>query len=101
MGTSSDLAGVLDLVSKILLWCFVLGFAVLLFWFVCILAAGEFIYGVHATMFDVSKHEFDVLNYYGMAVLKLFISVFYLIPYLAIRLVAYRMPRRGESGRSG
>jgi len=77
---------VLDVVARVLLWCFLIGILLLLFWFGCFVLVGDLIHGIHAKMFDLSKHEFDMMNYYGMAYLKLSVFLFFLIPYLAVRL---------------
>ena len=45
-------------------------------------------YGFHRAMFDITRHEFDVMNYCGMGLLKILVFVGFLIPYIAIRLTA-------------
>lgn len=87
MAPSTDLENTLRVLSKILLWCFVLGFLSLLIWFTAYLAAGDFIFGIHGGMFDLTRHDFDVMNYYGMAYVKGTVVLLFLIPYIAVRLV--------------
>ena len=72
-------------VEGVLLRCFIYGFVLLLFWFVLFLAAGGWMYYFHSAMFDITEHEFNVMNYCGMGLLKLFVSVFFFIPYIAMR----------------
>ena len=86
MNASASLEEVLTAISKILLWCFVLGILLLLFWFAFLLAADDFAHRVHAKMFDVSKREFDVINYCGMGLVKVWSFLFFLIPWIATRL---------------
>jgi hypothetical protein len=78
--------------SGVLLRCVALGAGLLLFWFVLFLVAADTAYGIHSKLFDITKREFDLLNYYGMAVLKLAIFVAFLVPYVAIRLTLRALP---------
>ena len=75
-------------IEGVLLRCFIYGFVLLLVWFVLFLAAGECMYDFHSAMFDITLHEFDVMNYCGMGLLKILVFVGFLIPYIAIRLTA-------------
>ena len=76
-----------DTLAKILLRCFVLGYVLLLLWFVVYLFAGDLIYGIGSKLFDLTPHEVDIINYCGMAVVKCVVFLFFLFPYIAIRLV--------------
>lgn len=98
MSPSTDLSDVLDVVAKILLRCFGFGVLLLLVWFAFWLVAGDWAYQVHSTMFGVSKHDFDLLNYYGLACTKICTFLFFLGPYLAIRLVLWGMRKASPSG---
>lgn len=75
-------------IEGVLLRCFIYGFVLLLFWFVLFLAAGRWMYDFHSAMFDITEHEFNVMNYCGMGLLKILVFVGFLIPYIAIRLTA-------------
>ena len=75
----------LDTLAKILLRCFVLGYVLLILWFVLYLAAGDF--GIGGKWFDLTPHEVGTINYRGMAVAKIAVLLFFLFPYVAIRLV--------------
>ena len=95
MITSTDLEVVMNVLSKTLLWCFVIGYLTLLIWFGFFLLGGEFAYNIHSRMFDLTEHEFEMMNYYGMAGLKIIVWLFFGIPYIAIRLVLRGM-RKGD-----
>ena len=75
-----------NFLEKALLKCVLMGMGMLLFWFVMILAAGDLAYKFHGGMFDITRHEFDLLNYYGLAAFKLCVFLFFVIPWLAVRL---------------
>ncbi len=87
MSDSTSVHELLDALAKVLLWCFVLGAVLLLFWFVLFLVAGECIYGLQSKWILITPHEFDLICYCGMGLVKLFVLLFFLIPYIAIRCV--------------
>ena len=97
MDTSTGLADALSAVSRILLWCFVLGLLMLLFWLGAVVGFGDLAYQVHVNFFDLSKHEFNVIHYCGIVLAKLFVFLFFLFPWIATR-VALSGIRGGRQG---
>ncbi len=87
MAPSTDLENTLRVLSKILFWCFVLGFLSLFLWFAVYITAADFIFGVHGDMFNLTRHDFDIMSYYGMTYVKGTIFILFLVPYIAVRLV--------------
>ena len=80
------------MVGGIFLWCFVIAFVFLLFWF-CIFicpVSGDWAYSIHSRWIELERHEFDLLNYCGMGLFKMLSFVLFLLPYIAIRLVVRR-----------
>ncbi len=73
--------------AAIFIRCFFLTFALLLVWFVFFLVAGEWGYYLHSQWFDLSPENYDLMFYYGMAFIKTCAFVFFLFPYIAIKLV--------------
>jgi hypothetical protein len=73
-------------VEGVLLRCFILGFVLLIIWFVFFVLLWPFIPEVHGRMFkQITGHQFQLIHYCGMGLLKLFVFVFFLIPYIAMR----------------
>ncbi len=87
MTESNTVNELFDTLAKILLRCFVLGYVFLLLWVVTYFVAGGLIHGLADKLFGLTPHEVDVVNYCGMAVVKGIVFLFFLIPYIAIRLV--------------
>jgi hypothetical protein len=88
MTESNNFNELFDKLAKILLRCFVLGYIVVLLWFVLSLVGGEQIYGrLGGKLYGLTQHEVDVINYCGMAVMKCFVLLFFLVPYISIRWV--------------
>ena len=84
---ADEMSNVLDVVAEIFLRCFLFSLALLIVWFVSYVAGGDWICSIHSNWFDLSKHEFAMMNYYGMALVKLCAIVFFLLPYGAIKLM--------------
>lgn len=76
-----------DTIAKVLLRCWVFGFVLLLIWLGVLLLAGDRVYRLHGDQFGLSKHEFELIFYCAIALLKLLVLVFFFIPWVAIRLV--------------
>jgi len=79
---------VLRTTARILIWCFILSMALLTVWFLAVVLASDLIYRVHGFFFaDLSREHFALAHYLSMAVLKVGAFIFFLGPYIAIRIV--------------
>jgi hypothetical protein len=76
-----------DTLAKVLLRCWIISFALGLFSFVVFTLTGEIIDEIHGKMFGLSAHELDLIIYCGLGLFKLFVFIFYLFPWIAIRMV--------------
>jgi hypothetical protein len=76
----------LDLIRDTLGWCAVLNIALLLAWWLLFISAHDFIYRMHSEWFQISVTRFDGIHYSGMALMKTFILVVNIVPYLALRI---------------
>ena len=83
----TEINDLLDAVARVLLRCWIFGFVLLLFWFGAHMLGGDLMYQVHGDMFDLSLHEMHVIHYCGMGLVKLVVGCFFLIPWVAIRMV--------------
>ena len=73
--------------SRVLIRCFVMGLLILLFWGGIILLAGNQVYVIHSSLFMISQQQFYGINYCLLALTKVFVFLFFLVPYVAIKLV--------------
>jgi hypothetical protein len=71
----------------LLAWCTVINYAILMLWFAVFVASRGWITSLHGRLFDVPGDKIRSMNYMGMAVYKLLILVFNLVPYLALRII--------------
>lgn len=76
-----------ETMAKVLIRSWWLGVGLIFLWFVVFLLTNEWGYNLHSRWFEITKQEYDLLNYYGMAFVKMIIFFFFLIPYLSIRMV--------------
>lgn len=76
-----------EVVSSFLLWCTVINHVILLIWFLFFVFAHGFIQQVHGRWFHLSRDRFDALHYAAMAVYKIGILLFNLVPYVVFRIV--------------
>ena len=85
--TKDEQNNLLDVVAGILLRCFILSFCLLLLWFVLYLLAADWAYSIHSRWFEIDRHNFDLMNYYGMGILKIAAFLFFLFPFVSIKLI--------------
>ena len=76
-----------DTLAKVLLRCWLIGFALLLVWLAVVLLMSDVIHSLHGSMFGLNEHELDLILYCGMGLLKLCVLTFFFIPWVAIKLV--------------
>jgi hypothetical protein len=72
--------------GSVLLYCWMFGFGLLLFWFGMYRLAGSFIHRLHGSLFGLTPHELDVIFYCGMGLLKLGVIQLFFFAWLAIQL---------------
>lgn len=73
--------------ARVLFRCVVGGVIFLLIWFVAYVAAGDQMYRLQARWFHITRGQFELVNYCGIAAVKLFVILVFLIPYVCLRLV--------------
>jgi preprotein translocase subunit SecG len=84
-----ELKNLMDMLSGIFIRCFFLCCLLLIVWlvFYSLGGKGDLGYSIHSKWFEMSKHDYVLLNYYGIAFTKICAILFFLFPYIAIRLM--------------
>lgn len=77
----------LEVAAQVLWRSFVAGFLLLLVWAGALLCCGDWIFQLHSKWFSLHEHEFAMIHYSGMAFVKLCLYLFFLFPFISIRLV--------------
>ena len=84
----------MEALASVLGGAFIVNFVIVLLWFRLALFTPDWFYQLIEKWFAVSRHEFDLVNYAGIALMKLFNIVFFLSPYLSIKLLLRLRKRR-------
>jgi hypothetical protein len=74
-------------IREVLGWCTLINLGLLLWWFLFISLAYDWVYKFHSKWFNLSSEKFDAIHYTGMAIFEIGIFLFNLVPYLALRIV--------------
>lgn len=77
----------IELMRDVLLWCAVINYGVLLLWALLFIAAHEWMHRLHGRWFRLPVERFDAIHYAGMAIYKIGILLFNLVPYIALHIV--------------
>lgn len=77
----------LEVARSVLLWCTVINYAVLCVWFAVFVLGHGWLHRLHGRWFNLSVERFDAIHYLSMAVYKVGVLLFNLVPYLALGLV--------------
>ena len=76
-----------ETLMAVLGWCAVINAGLLLWWLLFFIFAHDWMLRMHGRWFEIGRARFDAIHYAGMAMFKIAIIVFNLVPYLALRLV--------------
>ena len=74
----------LDFWFRFLLSSVLINYIILMIWFLAIIFARDWIKQVHGKWFNLSDTTFDAIHYGGMAVYKIGILLFNLVPLIAL-----------------
>jgi len=85
--SDSKTTDLFDTLAKVLLRCAVFGILLLLLTVGVFIFAGDTLYRLNSNFFDLSKHELDLILYCCIVLIEIIVLLFFLIPWLAIRLV--------------
>ena len=66
-------------------WCTVVNVGILVWWYLALIFAHDFIFSAHTWWFEMSKDRFDEINYTIFICYKSVVTFFNVIPYLILR----------------
>ncbi|MHC4891330.1 MAG: DUF6868 family protein [Planctomycetota bacterium] len=70
------------------MWCTILNVALLLLSSLMCIGAADWAYQIHSKLFSISRETFNVVIYSFIALYKLLVIVFVIIPYIALLIIA-------------
>ena len=74
----------IDVVRNALVWCAVVNYVLLVVWFLLFVFPHDWLYRLWRTWFRLPARQFDAINYFGIALYKLGILMFNIVPYLVL-----------------
>lgn len=77
----------IELLQSFLLWSAGIHYLILMVWFGVFVFSHDWLYRVHSRWFKLSAEMFDALNYAGVAIYKIGIMLFAVVPLIALLLV--------------
>jgi hypothetical protein len=77
----------IDIARELLGWCSVINVGLLSLWFLFFILSHYFMFRLHGKIFYMSGEKFVFINYAGMAIFKINILIFNVVPYLALLIV--------------
>ena len=87
MSEQNNLENIFDAIAKILIRSFITGIALLTVWLVLVIGLPDWVWQMHAKIFDLSREQVARAHYAGMMVTKSGIFALFLFPYIGIKLV--------------
>ncbi len=66
------------------MWCTILDVGLLILAFLVLAFAGDWVYRMHSRWFPMPRETFNVVIYSFLGVMKLFVWVFNIVPFLAL-----------------
>ena len=69
------------------LWCSIINVGLLLWWFVILSVAHDWVYRWHSRWFKLPVETFDSIHYAGMTIFKIAVFMFNIVPYVAMLII--------------
>lgn len=82
----------LNIVKTALGWCSIIHMGFLMWWFFAMAVLHDWVYAIHTIWFNIPVETFDAIHYAGMAIYKLAIFMFAIIPYIGLHIASKKHP---------
>jgi hypothetical protein len=77
----------LEMIRAFFAWCSVINMGLLLLWAMFFMFAHDWTYRIHSKWFNMPIDKFDTMHYAGIALFKMGVLLFNLVPYFALRII--------------
>ena len=74
----------IEVARNALLWCTVINYALLMMWFALYVLPHTWLHRLWGHWFRLTAEQFDAINFAGIAIYKVGILLFNLVPYVAL-----------------
>ena len=77
----------LEIFRSILGWCAIINYFIIIVWFLVMVYANEWLYGLVVRWFHISREYCDAVHYACIAFYKIINAMFFIIPYIVLRFI--------------
>ncbi len=77
----------IEIARSFFLWCTVINYGLLLLWFLVFTLAHNWHFRLSSKWFRMSVEQYDLVNFGGIAIFKIVVILFNLVPYLAFCII--------------
>ena len=74
-------------IREMLMWCSMINVVLLIFSFLILSMARQWVYKMHSVWFPITESQFNVIIYSFVGFYKILIIVFNIVPFLALSIV--------------
>ncbi len=74
----------IQMLTRFFMWCTIMNGTLLVLSFVICACAGDWVYRMHSKWFPISREAFNVAIYSLIALFKMFVLAFNVVPYVAL-----------------
>lgn len=99
MEENTELTELLNIYAKVLIRAFCIGLIILFVWFIFFLFCSDFAFDLHSEIFEITRKDFNRVNYYGMTFMKLALLIFFLLPYIAVKMIVKKIIKNDKTGK--
>jgi hypothetical protein len=78
---------ILQTLTTFFMWCTIINAGLLVFWTVIYMSAPDLVYRTQSKFFPIPRETFDVVFYSFIAVFKIVVLVFVVVPYVALLII--------------
>ena len=78
----------LELIRTTLGWCTLINMGLLMWWSFFMMFKGDWVHKMHNRFLEIERARFNEIHYGGIALFKIAIFMFNLVPWIALHIVA-------------
>ena len=75
------------MLTKFFMWCTILNMGLLVFSFLILTFAGDFVYRIHSKWFPMPRETFNVVLYSFIGIYKIIVFVFNIVPWVVLAII--------------
>ncbi len=77
----------IQMLTRFFMWCMILNFGLLMFSFLLLVFAGDFMYEKHGRWFSMPRETFNAVLYSFLGIYKIFFLVFSVMQWVALTII--------------